>query len=55
MKIGHPKHLYHVVNQDKNIDFYERMDRNVDKKNFPDAYKQIYGQKKSKEFDLDDI
>lgn len=42
MKIGHPKHLYHVVNQDKNIDFYERVDRNVDKKTFPEAYKQIY-------------
>lgn len=42
IKIGHPKHLYHVVNVDKNIDFYERQDRNVDKKAFPDAYKQIY-------------
>lgn len=42
VKIGHPKHLYHVVNVDKNIDFYERQDRNVDKKPFTDAYKQIY-------------
>ena len=29
VKIGHPKHLYHIVNAEKNLDFYERQDRNV--------------------------
>jgi hypothetical protein len=38
-KIGHPKHLYHIVNLEKNLDFFERLDRNVEKKLFPDAYK----------------
>jgi hypothetical protein len=42
VKIGHPKHLYHIVNPEKSIDFYRRNDRNVDKMQFPDAYTKIY-------------
>lgn len=42
VKIGHPKHLYHIINNEKNIDFFERKDRNVEKMQFPDAYDKIY-------------
>lgn len=42
VKIGHPKHLYHLVNNERSLDFYERGDRNVEKIQFPEAYKKIY-------------
>ena len=50
VKPGHPKHLYHVVNSQQGLDFFIRHDRNVEKKDFPDAYKIIMA--KLKNFDL---
>lgn len=42
VKIGYPKHYYHVINNEHSIDFYVRLDRNVEKKPFPDAHSVIY-------------
>ena len=42
VKIGYPKHFYHLINNEHSIDFYMRMDRNVEKKSFPDAHTIIY-------------
>ena len=50
MKPGHPKHLYHAVNKQQGLEFFIRDDRNVEKKDFPDAYKIIM--EKLKNFDL---
>ena len=41
VKPGHPKHLYHIINNQQTLDFFVRHDRNVEKKDFPDAYKMI--------------
>ena len=42
VKIGYPKHFYHLINQDQMIDFYVRDDRNVEKKTFPEAHAEVY-------------
>ena len=42
VKIGYPKHFYHLINNEHSIDFYVRMDRNVEKKPFPEAHSAIY-------------
>ena len=42
VKIGYPKHLYHLINNEQMIDFYVREDRNVEKKPFPEAHSMIY-------------
>ena len=42
VKPGHPKHLYHVVNnQQQSLDFYIRNDKIVEKKDFTDAFKMM--------------
>lgn len=42
VKIGHPKHLYHVINSERGTDFFLRQDRNVEKKAFHEAHMMIY-------------
>ena len=42
VKIGYPKHYYHLINNEHSIDFYVRVDRNVEKKPFPEAHSAIY-------------
>ena len=41
VKPGHPKHLYHLINDQNGLDFFVRDDRNVEKRPFPEAHKMI--------------
>ena len=55
VKPGHPKHLYHLVTTDgKNLDFFVRNDRNVEKLQFPVVHEMITSKLKIFEKAIDD-